>query len=431
MNITIYRGTHEIGGTLIELQSGNTRILIDAGYPLFLNKQPIESKLSGYSSDKLLALGVLPNIKGLYAWDTPGFDAILISHAHIDHYGLIQYLNPDIPVYVSLGTHKIIDISILFRLTSSVTSQFVEFFMYQQFIIGDFRVMPFLMDHSAFDAAAFEVSSQGKTLIYTGDFRGHGRKQSCLDVFIRKAKKDADALIIEGTTLGRNSEEFLTEQELENQCVQMLSGFQGPVLFQQASQNIDRIVSFYKAAVRQNRLFVIDFYTAAILYELKQLGNGLPCPSADFPQIKVFFPYSLTKKVFNSIGGEYALRFAPYRISRKSLKKNQHRILMAVRPSMKTDIERIELQKGLFIYSLWGGYRESSYQKDFEASLANAGFVFDELHTSGHASLNDIKRVLTGLNPKQIIPIHTMEPDLFTSLSADSAVKNDGETFSI
>lgn len=38
MKITIYRGTKEIGGTLIEMRTSTTRILIDAGYPLFLNQ---------------------------------------------------------------------------------------------------------------------------------------------------------------------------------------------------------------------------------------------------------------------------------------------------------------------------------------------------------------------------------------------------------
>ncbi|NLL45700.1 MAG: MBL fold metallo-hydrolase, partial [Clostridiales bacterium] len=108
MQITIYRGTKEIGGTLVELKSGGSRILIDAGYPLFLNGMPIEDEVSTYPYNKLLELGVLPNIKGLYAWDSPEFDAVIISHAHIDHYGLLRYVNPAIPVYLSGGTRKII-----------------------------------------------------------------------------------------------------------------------------------------------------------------------------------------------------------------------------------------------------------------------------------------------------------------------------------
>ena len=65
MTITIHRGTHEIGGTLIELQSGGSRILLDAGFSLIdAGNKPI-----------------LPEIAGLYKEDAPAFDGIIISHA--------------------------------------------------------------------------------------------------------------------------------------------------------------------------------------------------------------------------------------------------------------------------------------------------------------------------------------------------------------
>ena len=278
MQIIIYRGTHEIGGTLVELKSKNSRILIDAGYPLFLNKKPIDSRdvhvQFPYPYDKLITSGVLPDIKGLYSWDTPEFDAVVISHAHIDHYGLLHYINPIIPVYLSKGTLKIIDISALFLQSGQLMSKTREFNMYKPFQIGDFRVMPFLMDHSAFDAAAFEISYKEKTIIYTGDFRGHGRKATCLDRFINNAKKGAEALLIEGTMFGRQNEEVITEQELEERVVKRIKDFEGPVLFQSSSQNIDRIVSFYRAATRLDRIVVVDVYTANVLYELRQLGNN-------------------------------------------------------------------------------------------------------------------------------------------------------------
>lgn len=432
MQITIYRGTHEIGGTLVELKSGKSRILIDAGYPLFLNNQPIGDEVSSYSYDKLLEVGVLPDIKGLYGSDAPAFDAVIISHAHIDHYGLLRYIHPAIPVYLSKGTRKIIDISALFLQSAQPPAGACEFDMYKPFQIGDFRIMPFLMDHSAFDAAAFEISDREKTIIYTGDFRGHGRKAVCLGRFIDKARKGADALLTEGTMFGRQDEEVITEQELEDRLVKKIQDFKGPVLFQSSSQNIDRIVSFYRAATRLDKIFVVDVYTANVLYELRQLGNNhLPHPSTDYSNIKVFYPYRLTQKIFNKIGEEYAKRFSPFYIPKDKLKKEQNNIVMAVRPSMQTDIELAGIQNGLFVYSLWNGYRDSEYQKEFEDYLNRAGFTTDMLHTSGHATVSDIRRLITGLKPKQIIPIHTMAPDSFIGLSNRVSLKEDGESFDI
>jgi ribonuclease J len=233
--------THEIGGTLIELRSANTRLLIDAGYPLFLNGLPIEDNVTKLQAEKLLELGVLPPIEGLYQWDVPSFDAVVISHAHIDHYGLLKYVHPDIPVYMSVGTKRLIDISQIFKLCDSYPINDNVFKMYEPFEIGDFSIKPYLMDHSAFDAAAFEISAEGKTVIYSGDFRGHGRKSVCLDTFIKHATKQADILLTEGTMLGRLEEKTLTEKELEELVVSEIRGINDPVLFQSSSQNIDRV----------------------------------------------------------------------------------------------------------------------------------------------------------------------------------------------
>ena len=430
MNIIIHRGTHEIGGTLVEIKSGKSRILIDAGYPLFLNNQPIGDEVSSYSYEKLLEIGVLPDIKGLYSWDTPGFDAVIISHAHIDHYGLLNYVHPSIPIYMTNGTKQIIDLSSRFIHSIKVPVGTYIFDSYKPFQIGCFRVMPFLMDHSAFDAAAFEISDGEKTIIYTGDFRGHGRKAVCLDRFIDKAKKRTDALFIEGTMFGRQDEEVITEQELEDRLVSRIKDFRGPVLFQSSSQNVDRLVSFYRAALRINRIYVVDVYTANILYELRQLGNNhLPYPSSDYPNIKVFYPYRLTQKIFNEIGERYAKRFSPFYISKDKLKEEQNNVVLTARPSMCKDIEIAGLQNGLFMYSLWSGYRDSEYQKEFENHLTKSGFTIDVLHTSGHATVPDVKKVIMGLEPKQIIPIHTMAPDLFIGLSDRVFLKEDGEAF--
>lgn len=431
MKITIFRGTKEIGGTLIELKTKAARILIDAGYPLFLNDQPIDDQIAKLPPARLMELGVLPMIKGLYAWDEAGFDAVVISHAHIDHYGLLKYINPEIPVYISAGTRKIIEISQLFKLTDPFSLTMKDFKMYEPFQIGDFTITPYLMDHSAFDAAAFEISAEGKTILYTGDFRGHGRKAVCLDKFIAGAEKHAEVLLIEGTMLGRQEEMVLTESELEESLIKAVGDMKAPVLFQSSSQNIDRIVSFYRASLRLKRLFVIDVYTANVLHELRQLGNRLPCPSRDYANIKVFYPYRLTHKIFKDIGEEYARRFSAFHISRQQLNKKQNEIIMAVRPSMLRDIEKCDLSGGLFIYSLWQGYRNSEYQQNFEAYLQRSKFKLDLIHTSGHAAAADIERLIKGLNPQKIIPIHTMVPRAFEGISDKTELKEDGIAFEV
>jgi len=431
MQITIYRGTREIGGTLIEIKTDTTRLLIDAGYPLFLNNEPIDDSIVHLPHAELLALGVLPRVAGLYAWDEPRFNGVVISHAHIDHYGLLKYVNPAVPVHMSTGTERLIRISQRFGICDRFDSRVMRFRMYRRFRLGDVSVKPYLMDHSAFDASAFEIHAQGKTVIYSGDFRGHGRKPSCLDRFIAAAKKRPDVLLIEGSMLGRIDEQTMTEAGLEDAVVERMKGVNTPLLFQSSSQNIDRLVSFYRAALRLRRLFVVDIYTANVLHELRQLKNKLPYPAADYPSIKVFFPRRLTQKIFDDIGEEYARRFSQYHISRETLRGTQARIIMACRPSMRRDIERCGMRDGVFLYSLWRGYRDSPYQQAFEKYLESAGFSLEMLHTSGHATVADIRRVINGLDPQKLVPIHTMHPDMFRDFSGKAERMQDGIAFEV
>ncbi len=431
MKLTIYRGSKEIGGTLIELKTSSTRLLIDAGYPLFLNGSPIEDTIAKLPSVKLLELGVLPKISGLYTWDEPAFDAVVISHAHIDHYGLLKYIHPCIPVYLSAGTQKIVELSQTFRIVDKFPINACTFKMYEPFSVGNIRIKPYLMDHSAFDAAAFEFSAEGKTMLYSGDFRGHGRKAVCLERFIQNAQKQADVLLTEGTMLGRADETVLTENEVEQAVAEAATGINAPVLFQCSSQNIDRLVSFYRAALRLGKLFVVDVYTANVLFELRSLGNHLPYPSGEYPNIRVFFPFRLTQKIFEKIGQEYARRFSAFHISKEELTIKGKTILMTARPSIWRDIEKCELRDGLFLYSMWNGYRDTEYQKKFEASLLDAGFICKAIHTSGHASVPDIQRLMTELNPKRIVPIHTMIPSAFMNISDKVILQEDGKKLEI
>jgi len=438
MQLTIYRGTKEVGGTMIELKTGNTRILVDAGYPLFLNGEVINETLGKRPYQELLELGVIPKVKGLYRWDKPEFDAVLISHAHSDHFGLLKYIHPDIPIFLSETTDKLIEMSLSFPIPDYSHRVRNNIQMQEWFSIGDFTIKAYRMDHSAFQAAAFEIKDERKTIQYTGDFRGHGRRREYLERFLKEAEKEPDLLLIEGTTLGRTDEAECTEEELEAQFKHIIMNQQGTekssgiVLCQPTSQNIDRVVSFYKAARACGKIFVMDIYTANLLYELKKLGNDdLPAPSIWRPNLRVFYPMLLTKKLEKLLGRQYSKRFRAYSISKKAIGRKQNQIVMLVRPSALTDLKLMRLKDGALIYSQWQAYRDKPYQVRLEEYLKSRGFTDCYLHTSGHAFEEQIKKVIKGLSPKEIVPIHTFCPEAFAKFDSNITYRQDGIPFDL
>ena len=115
MRLIVHRGTKEIGGSCVEVAAGKTRVIVDLGMPLVApwnKKQKLESAdFVRKSSKELLDMGVLPAAKGLYAMDGegPNIDAVLLSHPHQDHYGLLGHIRREIPVYLSDGARRIIE----------------------------------------------------------------------------------------------------------------------------------------------------------------------------------------------------------------------------------------------------------------------------------------------------------------------------------
>jgi len=82
MRICIHRGSKQIGGSCVEIEYQGQRLLIDLGLPL-----DAESNDSRY----------LPAIQALDGND-PSLLGILISHPHLDHFGLLAHISPNIPI---------------------------------------------------------------------------------------------------------------------------------------------------------------------------------------------------------------------------------------------------------------------------------------------------------------------------------------------
>jgi ribonuclease J len=222
MKLTVHRGTNEIGGICIEVQSGKSKILLDFGMPL-VNKSGDSfnfKQFANLSVNELIKNGVLPNIAKAYSKKTD-ISGVLISHPHSDHYGLMQFLNKDIPVFLGMATHEILKLNNIFLYQNNTIENPIYFEKSKPFQIGEFNITAFWNDHSAFDSYSFLIEANGKSVFYSGDFRGHGRKEKAYKWFTHNAPKNVDCLLIEGTTIGRATNKFKTENEIEQELAEI------------------------------------------------------------------------------------------------------------------------------------------------------------------------------------------------------------------
>jgi len=427
MKLTIHRGSKEIGGSCIELTSGSSTILLDFGMPLVdSDKNPFDSDIVKKASfEQLVTDGILPNLQGFYKGTEPQYEAVLLSHPHQDHYGLLSFVNPQIPIYLSQGCKELIEISHFFGQTDCALTNYKVIEMWNKFEIGSFSVTPYLVDHSGFDAVAYLIEADGKRLFYSGDFRGHGRKSILFDRMIDKPLKDIDYLLLEGSMIGRDSAAVGTEENIENELFEQFKGSGGLFFIACSSQNIDRIVSIFRACIRSNRIFVIDPYTALILDRLKKVSSNLP--QFDWGEnIRIFFvPNSYTQKMADD---GVLFKFKSAKIAYDEMQKSRNRLVIKDTFKLRTIFaKRKELSSTQLIYSMWDGYLA-----DVEPFWKGNNVPIIKIHCSGHAYISELQAFVKAIKPKVVIPNHTFYPEKFASLFGNNVMMlKDGQSIEL
>lgn len=430
MKLTIHRGSKEIGGSCVEIDSGETRVIIDFGMPLVnASKEPFDSRaLEGKSIRELVDSHVLPVVSGLYEGERSGINAIILSHAHQDHYGFLRYINSDIPIYMSRGAKILIEISDLFIPTKANLRNVVPFEMWHSLNIGNLAVTPYLVDHSAFDAAAFLIEGDGKKVFYSGDFRGHGRKKVLLDKLLSAPPGNIDCLLLEGSMLGRENGQYQDEKAVEERMVNLFRKKDNIAFVFCSSQNIDRLVSIYRAVKRSGVIFVIDLYTAYILDRLSTVSKHLP--QFDWDEVRVKYFQSHAKVLVGSNQKELLYKYRKAKMEIEDIDKNKKNIVMLMRDNsiFRACLRKLtNLEGALAVYSMWDGY----VTKKFMDVLAKHRIGYKHVHTSGHAVVYDLQRLADALNPRYVVPIHTFRPQDYPSLFRNVRLVEDGKGITI
>jgi ribonuclease J len=285
-------------------------------------------------------------------------------------------------------------------------------------------VTPYLVDHSAFDAYSLLVEAEGKRVFYSGDLRGHGWKSRRFDDLVANGPENVDLMLLEGTTIGRDANHRSeTEAELVERIALSIAETRGMVLAAFAGQNIDRFVTFFKAARRARRHFVADLYLAHLLRSLGR--KSLPDPTSG--ALRVYLPRWHKMKIVRDQRFELVEPYRGRRIYPNELRRRKDRIVMCFRNSMIHELGDIGCLEGArLIYSLWPGYLERS-KPDIRSWCTSIGIEFEVIHTSGHADAYDLQRLIEGINPRRLVPIHTLAADRYPSTTSEILRLTDGE----
>ena len=391
MKIKIHRGTHQIGGSAIEISTASTRIILDFGNELSLDEKytPIDLDIGGVT-------------KGI-----PDCDGIVISHYHMDHLGQLTSVLPEVPLYMGELSKEVAVISteyqdknLYLRLLGANTFRGGE-----AFTIGDIRIRPLVIDHSAADSYMFVIEAEGKHVLYTGDFRMHGLRHHILDQLVNTYIGEVDVLITEGTSLSRDADKYISEAAVLDDIFSYIQD--GKYVFIMCSStNIDRIMGIWQN-MPTDKVLICDAYQKRILDTV--INN-------------VYYESSLYRRHDNPLvlsKGPYPKYYMDHGFV--SLVRGTENFISQIKEFPKDDVR--------IIYSMWTGYIE----ENLALKTLLETYPTYICHASGHVSKDDLIKFIELVNPDAIIPVHTDNPERLEELvpHRNVYIVNDNEPFII
>ncbi|MFB6089300.1 MAG: MBL fold metallo-hydrolase RNA specificity domain-containing protein, partial [Candidatus Aenigmatarchaeota archaeon] len=393
---------------------------------------------------------------------------------HMDHLGYVHFLRRDIPIHVSEETKAVMDL-----FTRTGASGFEEFSNFKpsfklvpkkrgegmkrrtardgvkerdvrtfefgkEFEIGSLKIVPYRVDHSLPGATGYVIFTSEGPLVYTGDLRFHGRHSEWSYNFVEETEKvDPVAVISEGTRI--KEEEAKTEEYVQRESTKHIKGQDGLAIANFPIRDTERLLTFYKTAIKNNRKLVIE-YRQAMLLDLMEEHGVERLPSCDNENIRIFYP----KKSWGLIGRD---DFPEKQIERdyrswernyvnkdnvidaEEIGGNQEKYVMFMNYFQLNNLIDIKPVKGsVHIRSITEPFCEEMEldQKRINNWLKKFDLYPEErIHSSGHSSGTDIFEMLRKISPKKLFPIHTEYPGKFRKLDARTKLIEYGKEYEL
>lgn len=395
--IKFYSGMRTIGGTFIEVSHNNSRIFFDCGAIFDPNIDDSKIEFS-----EIIEKELAPNIDNFYDRNYREFSsdsntAVFVSHAHLDHTKMLNYVDESIPVYTSNHTKELINLlningDFLYKnkYLSKTTRDIFGVDYGDVVSVGEIKVEFVRVDHDAYGSCGFIITTPDMKIAYTGDIRLHGISSDNSINFIEKAS-NSDLLIIEGVSVSfEDSGNRIFEKDVINEFSQIANNHES-VFFNYYSANVERLLNIIKT---NNKKVVLDAYNANIL---KKTDN-IDVLYYNVSNLK----YDLDKNMevdFDEViklKDKYIIQISKDNIYKKidSFPENSVYIHFDSEPLGEFDPE---------------------YERFFKM-FEKFNIKYYILHCSGHAYPEDLNKVIEGVKPKILVPIHSFKPEMLYNM---------------
>ena len=275
-------------------------------------------------------------------------------------------------------------------------------------------------------------------MFYSGDFRATGRKKIVYEKQIESPPENIDLLLIEGTMVERTNHLYLTEDSVEEAIYKTIKDQTNLSFVISSAQNIDRLISVFRACKRTRKILVIDIYTAWILEMVRKQSKNIP--AIEWHEIKVFDHPGQLEKIKDKSFDEFRNRVIDQRTG-NAVFQNPSDFVYFVRCPNEKLVNKLRTKGTInIIYSQWEGYLKEEHKTfctdNINTLKSDSDIFFQVIHTSGHATVPDLMKFAKAINSNEIVPIHTAFPEKFKTEFEKEGFRNitlwdDGKEYSI
>jgi ribonuclease J len=402
-------------------------------------------------------------------------EAVFISHAHLDHAGNLGLLDLGIPAIATSTTAAILkamnDCGLSFNAEAAYSAPREAFpddarvlntshwrkapYIGRDFVIAgdanselanfwqrcpssrgldagrlktldelDLEVRVWEVDHSIYGAAACAVETSAGWVVYTGDIRAHGTFKEKTERFIKEAKALApQVLIIEGTRAGAE-EPQVSEREVYETCLEATLEEKRLVVADFSPRNFERLDTFARIAKEAGRELVVLAKDAYLL-------DALRCAQCvdRMDELLIYRDLKASRYAYEK---EVHTKYEDKLVDPSEIAASPESYILCFSFWDMKHLLDIKPEGGTYIYSSSEAYTEEqvidflrlyNWLKFF--NLEVRGFEIVEkngkpvpefqrgYHASGHASGEEIIRMVEEIEPKVVVPVHTERPEFF------------------
>lgn len=303
--------------------------------------------------------------------------------------------------------------------------------------LASLKVMSFAVDHSVKGAAAHVIPTSRGNVIYTGDLRMHGMNRAATTAFLDAARSPRPyVMIVEGTRVCRASDDASgekppTEEGVLENARQLVSGMGGKLVIADfGPRNIERLETFLTVAKENHRKMVITTKDAYLLHAMHSADHKVPVPGKDmliydcpkgggskfegYVLDKVYPGDEVKGKDIGGSPGDYLLSFSFFDLKHLvDIKPKEGYYLYSSCEAFSEEQEIDFIRMGAWLSKYHLDPRGLSFGKD-ERGRPKPEFPKgpDSIHASGHASKEDLVKIVETIDPEVVIPVHTEAPGL-------------------